>query len=66
MFQKLNRCMPAMLLLAFAFTLLCSAAMAQTDITAVVSSISDYWDAAKAIAIAILLFVIGRRVVQKI
>jgi len=43
-----------------------SAANAQTDITSVVSSVSGYWDAVKVVAIAILLFVIGRKVVRKL
>lgn len=50
-------------LLAMVFTM---AANAQTDITSVVSSVSGYWDAVKVVAIAILLFVIGRKVVRKL
>lgn len=66
MFNKLRNCMPALMVLALFGMLAVSVCQAQTDITAVVDTVSGYWDAAKAIAIAILLFVIGRRVVQKI
>jgi spermidine/putrescine-binding protein len=40
---------------------------AQTDtLTTTIDSISGYWTAAEVIAVGILLFVIGRKVVRKI
>lgn len=51
---------------ALAFSLFTGSACAQTDITTAVSTVSGYWDAVKVISIAILLFVIGRRVVRKL
>jgi len=41
-------------------------ALAATDITGVVNDVSGYWEAAQTVAIGILLFVIGRRVVRKL
>jgi hypothetical protein len=46
----------------FAMSGVCSA---QTDITSTISTISGYWDAVKVVAIAILLFLVGRRIVRK-
>jgi len=43
-----------------------SVAMAQTDITGVISALDGYREAAVAVGIAILLFVLGRTVVRKI
>lgn len=39
---------------------------AASDIAGVVTSVAGYWDAAAVVAIGILLFVLGRRVVKKI
>lgn len=39
---------------------------AVSDITGVVQAVSGYWDAAAVVAIGVLLFVLGRRVVKKI
>ena len=44
----------------------CSSAMAQTDISGVTTAVSGYKDAAIVVGIAILLFVIGRKVVRKL
>jgi len=66
MFKKLQNCLPALALLALLGVFFAGVANAQTDITSVVDSIDGYWTAAKAIAIGILLFVLGRRVVRKI
>lgn len=41
-------------------------ASAQTDMTGLITAVSGYWTAVLAIAIPVLLFVIGRRVVRKI
>jgi hypothetical protein len=51
--------------IALAVSALTGTASAQTDITSTISTVSGYWDAVKVVAIAILLFVIGRRVVRK-
>jgi len=37
-----------------------------TDMTGVLTSVTGYWDSALVIAIGIVLFVIGRKVVKKI
>lgn len=42
------------------------AASAATDITGVVSDVSGYMDAAIVVGVAVLLFVIGRKVVRKL
>jgi len=39
---------------------------AVSDISGVVDAVSGYWDAAAVVAIGVLLFVLGRRVVKKI
>jgi len=39
---------------------------AASDITGVLDTVSGYWDAAAVIAIAVLLFVLGRRVARKL
>jgi hypothetical protein len=41
-------------------------ASAQTDITSTVSSLSGYWTAIDVLAIAVLLFTVGRRLVRKL
>lgn len=41
-------------------------AQAQSDITGVTSAVSGYKDAAIVVGIAVLLFVIGRKVVRKL
>lgn len=53
---------------ALAITLVTTNAHAtgETDITGVVDAVSGYWDAVVAVSIAILLFVVGRRVVRKL
>jgi len=43
-----------------------SALFAATDITGVISDVSDYKDAAIVVGIAVLLFVLGRRIVRKL
>jgi hypothetical protein len=48
------------------FAFLAVTANAQTDITGVMTSVSGYKDAAIVIGIAILLFVIGRKVVRRL
>jgi len=54
------------LLFVLALLGMVSLASAQTDITGVVDEVSGYWTAAQAVAIGVLLFVIGRRVIRKI
>lgn len=39
---------------------------AQTDISSTITSVNGYWTTAETLAIGILLFVLGRRVVKKI
>jgi len=58
----------SMLVLAFALLLavFTNSASAQSNISQVVEEVSTYWDAVTAVAIGILLFVIGRRVVRKL
>lgn len=53
-------------LLATALLLGASAVQAATDITEVTTEVSGYKDAAIVVGVAILLFVIGRRVVRKL
>jgi len=43
-----------------------SAAMAQTDITTALDTVTDYKAAAIVIGIAIFLFVLGRKVVKRL
>jgi len=43
-----------------------SSASAQTDITSTISTLSGYWDGVLVIAIGIMLFVVGRKVVKKL
>lgn len=64
MFNKLFK--NPVLVALFALMVCVSMAHAQTDITGVVSEVSGYWDAVKVLAIAILLFLIGRKVVRKL
>jgi len=59
---RLMICMAIMLGLAIAT----QTVNAATDITGVVDTVSGYWDAVVAVSIAVLLFVIGRRVVRKL
>jgi len=40
--------------------------MAATDMAEVVTTVAGYWDAVSVVAIGILLFVVGRRVVRKL
>ena len=49
-----------------AVVLTAGTAMAQTDLTTTISTVSGYWTAAEIIGISILLFVVGRKVVRKI
>lgn len=64
----LSRLFSICILLAIAIVALSFAgvANAQTDMTDTISTVSGYWDAVKVVAIAILLFVVGRRVVKKL
>jgi len=43
-----------------------ASANAATDITGVISDVSGYMDAAIVVGIAVLLFVVGRKVVRKL
>jgi len=49
-----------------AFALLTGSAFAQTDVSAAITSVSGYWTAAEVIALGIVLFVVGRKVLRKI
>jgi len=51
--------------LALLLSFITTAAYAQTDISSVVTSVSGYWDAIKVVGIAILLWMLGRRVIKK-
>lgn len=54
-------------IVACALLLTVSLASAQTDpMTDAIADVSGYWDAVKVVAIGILLFVLGRRVVKKL
>jgi hypothetical protein len=53
----------AMALMLALFTSVCSA---QTDITSTVTALSGYWTSIATVAIAVLLFVVGRRLVRKL
>lgn len=43
-----------------------SVASAQTDLTGTLTSLNGYWTTAEGLGIAVLLFVIGRKIVRKI
>jgi len=62
----MNRFLKMLALTVGVFVLGSFAANAATDMTGVVSAVSGYWDAVQIVAIAILLFVVGRKVVRKI
>ena len=47
-------------------SLLAGKALAQTDLTGTLTSVNGYWTTAEGIGIAIILFVVGRKVVKKI
>lgn len=66
MFNKLSRFAPALAILALLACVFGSAAYAQTDIASTITTIEGYWDSVVALAIGILLFVLGRRVVRKL
>jgi len=53
-------------LVALAVCSMPAALFAQTDITDVISDVTGYKTAAIAVGIAILLFLIGRKVVRKL
>lgn len=62
-----NKMFRAIFMVCMVFTLMgVSVAQAQTDITGVITSVSGYWTAVLTLAIAILLFSVGRAVVKKI
>jgi hypothetical protein len=58
------------------FMLLCAAilaiqeftsnALAQTDIPSTITALSGYWTSIATVAIVVLLFVVGRRLVRKL
>lgn len=50
----------------FVFSLATGSAMAQTDITSTVSSLSSLWTTIQTLAIAIILFVLGRKLLRKV
>ena len=51
----------------FAFAIASVTAMADTtDITGTVSTLNGYWTSISALAIAIVLFVLGRRLLRKV
>jgi len=52
--------------IALAISALTGSACAQTDMTSTITAVSGYWDAVKVVAIGILLFIVGRRVVKKL
>lgn len=58
----------AMLVLAFIFALALSTnlASAQTDIASTVTALSGYWTSIAALAITIVLFVLGRKLLRKV
>lgn len=51
---------------ALAFVVASVPAQAQTDIAAVLTTVSDYKDDAILVGVAILLFVLGRSIVRKL
>jgi energy-converting hydrogenase Eha subunit E len=58
----------AMIVLAFQFALsvFTAIASAQTDITTTVTALSGYWTVIQTLAIAVVLFVLGRRLLRKV
>ena len=52
--------------LALVFQALTDSAFAQTDITATVSSLSSLWTTIETLAIGIILFVLGRKLLRKV
>jgi len=63
--QNLRNRFAALALLAFA-SMLTLTASAQTDITGVITAVDGYRTAAITVAIALMLFLIGRSVVRKL
>jgi len=57
-----------LLAVVFAFLAMTSPAFATDpdDITTVTTAVAGYWTAIKVVSIAVLLFVIGRRVLRKL
>lgn len=63
--MKKNMCQK--LALAGAFIAMgVASANAQTDITGVITALDGYFDAALAVGVAVLLFVLGRTIVRKV
>jgi hypothetical protein len=52
--------------IAFAFEAITGVSLAQTDITSTVSSLSTLWDTIETLAIGIILFVLGRKLLRKV
>jgi len=55
-----------LLALVLALALGAIPAMAQTDLTGTLTSLNGYWTTAEGIGIAVILFVVGRKIVRKI
>jgi len=66
MLQAVRNRLAAFWVFALALMVFTSAAFAQTDITGVITEIEGYLEPAIAVAIAILLFVLGRKVVRRL
>lgn len=64
--QQLLGLLVLTLALALAMALFTGHVMAQTDITSTVSMLSGYWTAIATLAITIVLFVLGRKLLRKV
>lgn len=65
MFNLIRNRLPALAVLALLSLVLVGSASAQTDITSTISAVEGYWDAVQLLAIGIVLFVLGRKVLRK-
>jgi len=64
--KNLNFRLWALALVAFVSALFSATAQAATDITGVINDVEGYMDAAIVVGVAVLLFVLGRKVIRKL
>jgi len=64
--QAIRNRLATMFVLAFAMLVAVSSALAQSDIAGVTTAVDGYVDAAIAVGVAVLLFVLGRKVVRRL
>jgi hypothetical protein len=56
----------ALVLIAVGVLAFAGMAQAQTDLPSTITAVSGYWTSVEVIAIGVLLFVVGRRIVKKL